>query len=246
VSDFRRADCAAGGQGAPLVPFADYVLFRDPHVDRTVVNIGGIANVTCLFRGAGIEKVVAFDTGPGNCISDHLMRRHDPAGPGVDIDGHLASRGHISRLVFDAVRLHPYFEKLGSKSTDGPQMIAIFEQAVARWDPDASLEDQLATAAALVALQITRATALFGGQFLGELIVSGGGIRNHAIMDQLRGWEPNTRIRTTDEFGVPSETKEALAFALLAAATLDGLPSNVPSATSARRPAVLGSITPRP
>ena len=246
VSDFRRADCAAGGQGAPLVPFADYVLFRDPHVDRAVVNIGGIANVTCLFRGAGIDKVIAFDTGPGNCISDHLIRRHDPGGPGFDGAGQLASQGRICGLVFDAVRSHPYFEKLGAKSTDGPQMIAIFEQAVREYQPELSLPDQLATAAALVAVQIVRAVALFGGQFHGELIVSGGGIRNRAIMDQLSSRLPNTSIRTTDEFGLPSEAKEAVAFALLAAATLDGLPSNVPSATGARREVVLGSITPRP
>jgi anhydro-N-acetylmuramic acid kinase len=247
VSDFRRADCAAGGQGAPLVPYADFVLFRSTDIDRIVLNIGGIANVTCLFRASPtLDRVIAFDTGPGNCISDHLMRRHDPAGPGCDVGGTMALRGRISRLVFDAVRLHPWFEKLGPKSTDGPEMIGIFDEAVREHDPHLSLEDQLATAAALVALQIARASALFGGTFRGELIVSGGGIRNRAIMDQIAGWFRRDRIRTTDELGVPGESKEAIAFALLAAATLDGLPSNVPSATGAQRSAVLGSVTPRP
>ena len=247
VSDFRRADCAAGGQGAPLVPFADYVLFRDPHVDRLVVNIGGIANVTCLFRGAGIDTVLAFDTGPGNCVSDYLMRRHDPDGPGVDVGGHLASQGRFVREVFEGVSRHPYFEKLGSKSTDGPQMIAIFEAAVREHAPDLPLADQLATAAAIAARHVARALSLFGGQFDGEIIVSGGGIRNRAIMDRLRGFVGGgVPVRTTDEVGVPSEAKEAIAFALLAAATLDGLPSNVPSATGARGAVVLGSITPRP
>jgi anhydro-N-acetylmuramic acid kinase len=247
VSDFRRADCAAGGQGAPLVPFADFVLFRSTDVDRIVVNIGGIANVTCLFRASPtLDRVIAFDTGPGNCISDHLMRRHDPAGPGCDVGGARALQGRISRLVFDAVRLHPWFEKLGPKSTDGPEMVGIFEAAVREYDPDLSLEDQLATAAAIVAMQINRASALFGGQFHGELIVSGGGVRNRAIMDQIAYWFRRDRIRTTDELGVLGEAKEAIAFALLAAATLDGLPANVPSATGAERPVVLGSITPRP
>lgn len=246
VSDFRRADCAAGGQGAPLVPFADYVLFRDPHVDRAVVNIGGIANITCLLRGAGLDRVIAFDTGPGNCTSDHLMRRHDPAGPGVDVDAHRASQGRVCRAVIDDVAKHEYFATLRSKSTDGPQMIAIFEDAVRKHDPALPLADQLATAAAIVALQISRALSLFGEKFDGEVIVSGGGTRNRAIMDQLRERIGNIPVRTTDEFGIPSEAKEAVAFALLAAATLDGLPSNVPSATGARRPVVLGSITPRP
>jgi anhydro-N-acetylmuramic acid kinase len=247
VSDFRRADCAAGGQGAPLVPFADFVLFRSTDIDRIVLNIGGIANVTCLFRASpALDRVIAFDTGPGNCISDHLMRRDDPAGPGCDVGGARALRGRISRLVFDAVRLHPWFEKLGPKSTDGPEMIGIFEAAVREHDPDLSLEDQLATAAALVAIQVARASALFGGQFHGELIVSGGGVRNRAIMDQIAGWFRREKIRTTDELGVPGEAKEAIAFALLGAASLDGLPSNVPSATGAKRPVVLGSVTPRP
>src|SRR2546423_4223568 len=100
VSDFRRADCAAGGQGAPLVPFADFVLFRSAEIDRIVVNIGGIANVTCLFRAAPtLDRVIAYDTGPGNCVSDHLMRRHDPDGPGYDVGGAVALRGRVSRFV---------------------------------------------------------------------------------------------------------------------------------------------------
>jgi anhydro-N-acetylmuramic acid kinase len=244
VSDFRRADCAAGGQGAPLVPFTDYVLFRHPERDRAVVNIGGIANVTCLFAGAGTDQTRAFDTGPGNCISDHLMRTHDPYGPGVDVDGRLALRGRVSRPVFEAFRQHPYFEKLGPKSTDGPEMVRLFEDAVRGHGPHLSLEDQLATAAALTAHMIARSLSLFGGQFKDEMIVSGGGTRNAAIMQNLR---VNVgRVMTTDELGVPSEAKEAVAFALLGAATLDRVPSNIPSATGASKAVVLGSITPRP
>ena len=246
VSDFRRADCAAGGQGAPLVPFADYVLFRDRDADRLVVNIGGIANVTCLPRGARIEKVLAFDTGPGNCVSDHLMRRHDPTGPGLDVDGRLAAQGRVSPAVFDAVNRYPYFKRTGPKSTDGPEMIATFEDAVRQHDPHVPLPDLLATAAAVCAHHIARALTHFDRQFRGEIIISGGGTQNGAIMDQLRSRVGPAAVRATGEFGVPSEAKEALAFALLAAATLDGLPSNVPSATGARRPVVLGSITPRP
>jgi len=247
VSDFRRADCAAGGQGAPLVPFADFVLFHSTDTDRIVVNIGGIANVTCLFRGSPtLDKVIAYDTGPGNCISDHLMRRHDPDGPGYDVGGIVAKRGRVSRLVLDAFRANDFCIRRAPKSTDGPEMIRAFERAVRDYDPDLVLEDQLATAAAIAAIQIGFAGAFFGGQFNGEWIVSGGGVRNRAIMDQFAYWVGAKNIRTTDEFGVPGPAKEAVAFALLAAATLDGLPSNVPSATGARRAVVLGSITPKP
>jgi anhydro-N-acetylmuramic acid kinase len=247
VGDFRRADCAAGGQGAPLVPYADFLLFRSTDTDRIVVNIGGIANVTCLFRASPtLDRVIAYDTGPGNCISDHLMRRHDPDGPGYDVGGALALRGRVSRLVLDAFRAHDYFRRRPPKSTDGPEMIRAFERAVREYDPDLSLEDQLATAAAAVAIQVMWAGALFGGHFHGEWIVSGGGVRNRAIMDQLAAWVGAHRVRTTDEFGVPGPAKEAMAFALLGAATLDGLPSSVPSATGASRAVVLGSITPKP
>jgi anhydro-N-acetylmuramic acid kinase len=245
VSDFRRADLAAGGQGAPLVPFADYVLFRHGTVPRMLVNIGGIANVTCLFPGVELTGVMGFDTGPGNCISDHLMRTQ--GGAEFDHGGRIAMRGKVSKVVFDAVNADPYFIKLGSKSTDGPAMLSLFERAVRQHAPSMSLEDQLATAAAIAANQIHRALFLFGGQFQGELIVSGGGTKNASIMHYLRFYAGSgVPIRTPDEFGVPSQAKEAIAFALLAAATLEGVPSNVPSVTGAKRAVVLGSITPRP
>ncbi|HZN67636.1 MAG TPA: anhydro-N-acetylmuramic acid kinase [Tepidisphaeraceae bacterium] len=244
VSDFRRADCAAGGQGAPLVPFADYIFFRHPERNRAVVNIGGIANMTCLYAGGTTGDIRAFDTGPGNCISDHLMRTHDPAGPGIDVGGRLASMGRASGPVFEVLLKHPYFEKVGPKSTDGPEMIRIFVDAVRTHDPRLPLEDQLATAAALTAWLIHLSLYNFGSEFDGEMILSGGGVRNEAVMRHLRRYV--RRLLTTDELGVPSEAKEAIAFALLGAATLDGLPSNVPSATGASRAVVLGSITPKP
>lgn len=244
VSDFRRADCAAAGQGAPLVPFADWILFRHPTRDRILVNIGGIANVTCLFAGAPLEKVLAFDTGPGNCISDYLIRKHRANDLGFDRDGEVALRGKVHPELHTALLSHPYFVKLGPKSTDGPAMIALFEQALREVVQPPSLEDQLLTAAHLTAFQIVRATSLFGGQFHGDMIISGGGTKNPAILSALRSWR--RPILTTDEFGVKGDAKEALAFAILGAATLDGVPSNVPSATGANRAVVLGSVTPKP
>lgn len=244
ISDFRRADCAAGGQGAPLVPFADYILFRHPTRDRAVVNIGGIANVTCLFAGAPLEKTLAFDTGPGNCISDYLMREHDPDGPGFDRDGMLASRGsEVPELLERALR-DPYFTKAAPKSTDGPQMIENYLRVRKEIGRPIPLEDQLATASELTASLIVRSLSTFGATFSGDLIVAGGGTRNRPIMRSLAASIGS--VHTTDEFGVPSEAREAIAFAMLGAATLDNIRANVPSCTGAFRPVVLGAITPRP
>lgn len=245
VSDFRRTDCAAGGQGAPLVPFADYILFRDPARDRVVLNIGGIANLTHLPAGGTPEQIVAFDTGPGNCVSDHLCRVHDPGGPGYDAGGERALRSRVCAPLAETIMAHPYFSKAGPKSTDGPEMIAIFMQA-ARSFPMLSFEDLLRTACHLTARTILQAAQQLAKSPAAELIVSGGGSQNAAIMQDLAdGWGAG-RVLTTDALGVPSQTKEAIAFALLGAATLDGLPSNIPSATGASRSVVLGSITAPP
>lgn len=251
ISDFRRADCAAGGQGAPLVPFADYILFRHPTIHRVVLNIGGIANVTFLPAGCSLDQVRASDTGPGNCISDYLVRTHDPSGPGIDLDGQGALRGRLHPKLFDHAFRDPFFSRLGPKSTDTPEMIRIWSEARAKVADPLSLDDELATACSLTTVSIWESIQAFEGSgasrqtlLAGQLIAGGGGVKNRAIMNGLinASWQ----TMTTDELGVPGDAKEAIAFALLGAATLDGVPSNVPSCTGARRSVVLGSITPRP
>jgi anhydro-N-acetylmuramic acid kinase len=244
ISDFRRADCAAGGQGAPLVPFADYILFRDAANYRVLLNIGGIANFTVILPNAAIDQLLAFDCGPGNCISDWLCRAFEPQGPGFDADGARASRGRVVQEIADRFLSDPYFAAAPPKSTDGPAMIAAFQGALA--GHEYSMNDLLATAAFVTGQTIATAVAaqVPEGQAF-DLIASGGGTRNKAIMGSLASaFSPKPRIRTTSEFGVPSDAKEAIAFALLGAATLDGVPANVPSCTGARRAVVLGSITP--
>jgi anhydro-N-acetylmuramic acid kinase len=245
VNDFRRADCAAGGQGAPLVPFADYVLFRHPARSRVLLNIGGIANLTFIPAGASPDDVVAFDTGPGNCVSDWLCRTRGPLS--WDVDGAGASRGRVIPAVRDRFLASPFLSAPPPKSTDGPAMIEIFDAATS--GSKYELNDLLATAAYVTASSISSAiSALPGGRNNElEVVVSGGGLHNKAIMGWLRSLlGEGARIRPSGELCIPAEAKEAVAFALLAAATLDGLPSNVPSATGARRPVVLGSITPKP
>jgi anhydro-N-acetylmuramic acid kinase len=240
VSDFRRADLAAGGQGAPLVPFADYVLFRHPTKNRVLLNLGGIANFTWLPSGGTPRDVIAFDTGPANCVVDELMKPH------IDTGGERALRGRVHEQFVRNALAAPYFDHTPPKSTDGPEMIALFHAAHAKHPEVAQLEDLLATACAVTATSIVRAIERWCPGRVGELIASGGGTKNAAIMSMLRAQLRSVSVSTLDQLGMPADAKEAVAFALLAAATLDGEPSNVPAATGARRAVVLGSITPKP
>jgi len=244
VSDFRRADCAAGGQGAPLVALADYLLFRHAKKNRALLNLGGIANLTYLRAGCGIDRVIAFDTGPGNCLSDDLIRQTDPGGIGWDESGRLAGMGSAVDEIVKHVLSSAYFAKPPPKSTDGPAMIKLFIDA--QRGRRYRLEDLARTACQIAADAIAQSMRKLLGAMPEEIIVSGGGTLNKTMMESIRRGLADCDVRTIDELGIPSSAKEAMAFALLGAATLDGLPGNVPSATGARRKVVLGAVTPRP
>lgn len=235
ISDFRRADCAVGGQGAPLVPFADYLMFRDRHLFRILLNIGGIANITYIKAGGSLADVIAFDTGPGNCLSDAIAQ--DVLGKGYDAGGRAAASGKPNEGLANAFLRNRYFSRTGPKTTDGPEMLAMFNQlpGIQRL----SVPDRLSTAC----LCCARAIALAIGRIkvVDEIVVAGGGAQNKTIMQMLAA-ETGLPIRSTADFGIPTSAREAMAFALLGAATLDGIPSNVPSVTGAKRPVVLGTI----
>jgi anhydro-N-acetylmuramic acid kinase len=243
VSDFRRADCAAGGQGAPLVPFADYVLFCDAKKNRVLLNLGGIANLTWLPAGATAEQVIAFDTGPSNCISDWICRTRRPFGLSYDAEGAGAMRGRVIDSAVQQFVQDAYFQQTGPRSTDGPAKIAAFDRATK--GANRELSDLLATAAHITAITIVNAIKKLPAR-PDEVLASGGGTHNQAIIGGLRALLDPIPLRLLDEIGYSGAAKEALAFALLGAATLDGEPSNVPSVTGAKRRVVLGSITPRP
>jgi len=243
VSDFRRADCAAGGQGAPLVPFADFLLFSHPTKSRVLLNLGGIANITYLPAGGAMEAVMAFDTGSANCVVDHLMRQ---SGTGeIDLGGQQASRGRADHAVaLQAIRNWNGFLPSPPKSADTPEMIRAFESAEIASSRPAPLADRLATACLMSALGVEAALTHLPAR-PDEIIVSGGGIKNLALMKQIEV-TLGQPVLVSDSFGMPTEAKEAVAFAILAAATLDHEPSNVPSVTGASRRVVLGSVTPIP
>jgi len=246
ISDFRPADMAAGGKGAPLVPFLDYFLYRDKRIGRIAQNIGGIANLTAIPAGASLRQVVAFDTGPGNMVIDAVMeelfRRH------YDRDGKVAASGQVQKGVVALLLRESFFRqkppRTAGREEFGREYVGRFLRACRR----ASKPDIVATATALTARSIADAIRRFvlrRNQRYHELIISGGGAKNPTLTTMLaRELEPlGIEQRSSNEFGVPTEAKEAVAFAVLAHETWHRRPSNVPSATGARRTAILGKIS---
>jgi anhydro-N-acetylmuramic acid kinase len=245
VSDFRPADVAAGGKGAPLVPFLDYLIFRDRRVGRIVQNIGGIANLTAIPAGAKPQDVIAFDTGPGNMVLDQLMLLlfHRP----YDRDGSVAGQGTILQPLLEGLLRAPYFKQRPPKTAGREEFGREYVNALLRRRGRAARADLIATATALTAQSIARAlkTFVLPGSRYRDYVVSGGGSLNKTLM-QMLGDEASRlglRVRHSDDFGVPSQAKEAVAFALLAYQTWHRQPGSIPSATGARKPAVLGKIS---
>jgi anhydro-N-acetylmuramic acid kinase len=246
VGDFRPADMAAGGQGAPLVPFVDLLLYRHPRIGRVALNIGGIANVTTIPAGAKFEDVFAFDTGPGNMVIDALVRHFTHGRKGFDRNAEMAARGKLLPGLLQTLLRDKYFSKLPPKSTGREQygegyLRALLSHHEAR---HANPEDLIRTATILTALSILDAFHHFIAPKakIGELIVSGGGAHNPLMMAQLESGLNEIRVRDAREFGVPGDAKEAFAFAVLACETLRRRPANVPGATGAKKAVVLGKV----
>lgn len=238
VSDFRPRDMAAGGQGAPLVPYVDYLLFRHKSRGRVALNIGGIANITAIPPSAKPEQVVAFDTGPGNMVMDQLVERH--TGKRFDRNGGLARSGRIQEPLLKELLRDGFYKQRPPKSAGredyGAEFIA---RLIATGLP---VEDLIATATALTARTIAVGVRQTGIE-AAELIAAGGGAHNGYLMDLLRAELPATRVTTTEEFGIDVDAKEAVAFAILAHEAWRNEANNLPSATGARRPVVMGKIS---
>lgn len=251
IADFRVADMAAGGQGAPLVPYADLVLFGDLSKPRIVQNIGGIANLTFLPKGATPEHVVAFDTGPGNMIIDGLIQALTSGKAGFDRNGRWAKRGKIHRQWVQEWMTHPFVQAAPPKTTGREEFGETAVRAFLRRGRALRLkpEDMVASATSFTAACISDAYRRFVFPHLTatdlaglEVVLGGGGARNPVLRAMLQEELPNVRLLTHEDFGVDSQAKEALAFAILAHETLRGRPSNVPSATGAGRAVLLGKI----
>jgi anhydro-N-acetylmuramic acid kinase len=244
VSDFRPADMAAGGKGAPLVPFLDYVLFRHRRRGRIVQNIGGIGNLTAIPPRAKPEQVIAFDTGPGNMVIDALAERL--LNRRYDLDGRAAAKGEPIERVIHQVLASPFFwqkpPRTAGREQFGEDFATWFQRRCGRADKN----NVLATATALTARTIATSVELISKrQRYRDFIVSGGGAKNPTLMrmieEQLAPMK--LKIQTTGNIGLPVDAKEAVAFALLAYQTWRRQPSNIPSATGARRPAILGKVS---
>lgn len=248
VADFRVADMAVGGQGAPLVPLADLLLLGDDWETRAVLNIGGIANVTYLPRGGWVKRggVLAFDTGPGNMLLDGIVRHVGPESLSYDSEGHLAAKGRVHPQLLSECLSHPYLDKPPPKST-GREMFgeAYVKQLCNRARQlGLGVEDMLATAVAFTVESIALAFHrwLEPRAPLDRVIVGGGGVHNKTLMRALAERLAPCLVVTHEDFGIPNDAKEAIAFALLGYHTLQGLPGNLPSATGAQREVVLGKI----
>ncbi len=247
VGDFRPADIALGGQGAPLVPYADYLLYRQKKLGRVSLNLGGIANITVLPRAAKPHQVFAFDTGPANMLIDALVSHFTHGRRRFDENARLASQGRSLPALLDDLLRDPYLKLAPPKSTGREyygnayvkKLLALGRRY--RVKPN----DLIRAATIFTALSVVDALNRFvlPKTKINQLIVSGGGARNPLILAQLSAALPGIEVLPSGRLGIPEDAKEAFAFALLAYETFHQRPANLPSATGARGPAILGKIS---
>jgi anhydro-N-acetylmuramic acid kinase len=246
IGDFRPADMAAGGQGAPLVPFVDYLLYRDERRGRVALNIGGIANVSVIAVGARPDDVIAFDTGPGNMIIDALAEWATRGRARFDRDARMARAGEAIPELLEDLLHEPYLRLEPPKTAGREQFGKAFAERLIGWAKKrrARAEDVLCTVTLFTSLSIADAFRrfIFPRSRVHDLIVAGGGARNPLLIAQLATALPGLEIAPASAFGVPAEAKEAFAFAVLAYEAFHGRPNNLPSATGATRPAVMGKL----
>ena len=242
VADFRPRDMAAGGQGAPLAPYAHYVLFRHARRSRLIVNLGGIGNVTYLPAGAGLDRVRAFDTGPGNMVLDALMRRLSGGRQSMDRGGRLAAKGTVDPRVLKKWLAHPFLRQSPPKSTGREEFgEAFLRRALPGKLPTHRGNDLLATASLFTAVTVGAARRWLPGA-VHEVIVGGGGARNRTLLSDLAAVFDPASVKRFDDLGWDSKAFEAIAFAILAYQTLRRVCTNVPAATGASHPVLLGKI----
>lgn len=249
VADFRPRDMAAGGQGAPLVPSVDFILFRDKEKGRILQNIGGIANLTFLPANCTIDDVIAFDTGPGNMLIDRIVELITNNVSHFDEGGKLATKGKVSDALLTTLLTHPYLSKPPPKTTGREAFGRQFSDQIYRDAVNSGIQaiDILTTATAFTARTITDSYKqwILPRHCLSEVILSGGGSHNKTLIQFLTQYLGlSIKVHTIDTFGIASGAKEALAFAILANETISGNPGNIPNVTGAKEAVIMGKIVP--
>lgn len=247
VGDFRPADIALGGQGAPLVPYADYLLYRHEKLGRVSLNLGGIANITVIPAMAKPEQVFAFDTGPANMLIDALVAHFSRGRQRFDKDARIAQTGHSIPALLNELLRDPYLKLAPPKSTGREYYGHAYVKKVLALGKKhrAKSADLIRAATIFTALSVVDALNRFvlPESKIHQLVVSGGGAKNPLLFVQLSAALRGIEILPSSNFGIPEQAKEAFAFALMAYETLHKRPGNLPSATGARRPAILGRIS---
>jgi anhydro-N-acetylmuramic acid kinase len=246
VADFRPRDIACGGQGAPLVPFTDYILFGHKHYCRALQNIGGISNVTYLPANGEIDDIVAFDCGPGNMVIDMIVSMITKGRRKYDRNGTIARKGQVHEGLLKKFLRNRYFSLRPPKTTGREHFGQTYSQKLYETGISMGLTDTdiVATATALTAESIAQSYRQFLPKMPDQIILCGGGAKNSCLVEMLAERLKDTKLMTTTDFGIDSDAKEAVSFAILAWSTIKGLANNVPSATGAARLAVLGKISP--
>lgn len=245
VGDFRVRDMAAGGLGAPLVPYTEYLLYRSESENIALQNIGGIGNITMLPAGCSLEQVYAFDTGPGNMVMDALVSLATDGALRYDDGGRLAAAGRVDQVLLDRLMEDDYLRQPPPKTTGREyygqdyvrRLVEMGQAAGLRW------EDMIATATCFTARTIEYALRNHCAHRANKLIVGGGGSMNPTLMEFLRRCLPECQVLTNEDLGLDSNAKEAVAFAVLANEFCHGIPNNAPRATGAKRPVVMGKLT---
>jgi len=246
IADFRPRDMAAGGEGAPLVSYVDYLLFSHPERSRVALNIGGIANITVLPAGASEEEIIAMDTGPGNILLDQLVYTITGGKSRYDLDGERANRGKVNQRILKKLLEHPFLRKPPPKSTGREDFGETYLHWVIEMGRGTAWDDLITTLAEFTVRTIVNSLEkfVFPYHHIDELIISGGGVKNRYLRRRLEESLPRQKILTSDHFSIPGDAKEAVAFAILANETLMGQKGNLPRATGARQRVILGKIIP--
>ncbi len=243
IYDFRSADCAAGGHGAPLVPYVDAVLLGSQNENRVAVNIGGIANLTFLPAGAKAQAALAFDSGPGNMLIDLFVRERTSQAASYDKDGERAARGRPDEALLVQMLADPYFAASAPKSTGHERFGTVFMRRYQDELAVLTVEDGAATLTELTVRSLVDAVRRIAPRG-SRILISGGGAHNRHLVGRLRERLDGYHVETSQSMNVPVDAKEALAFAVLGYETLRGREAGLPRVTGARHPALLGAIAP--